>query len=214
MGWFSKKKKVQEKLTLDTMSNDQLKEFQKNIKTELRQSVRQIDREIFATDRLIKTAQRDVENKIKEGANKKVIKMYAKNAIQAQKTKEKHMVTKNKIKGVEYSLNQMIMNIKMTKVMGKATGVMKNINGLAKIPEISKTIMNVQMQMEKHGIINEMIEEGMEDLDDDDIDVDDRVDELIDNIEDKVHGKTKKQKNGEHKNEDFDLDEQINKLAL
>lgn len=30
----------------------------------------------------------------------------------------------------------MIMNIKMTKVMGKATYLMKDVNSLAKIPEI------------------------------------------------------------------------------
>ena len=30
----------------------------------------------------------------------------------------------------------MIMNIKMTKVMGKATHLMKDVNSLARIPEI------------------------------------------------------------------------------
>ncbi len=53
------------------------------------------------------------------------------------------MLTKTKIKNVEYQTNQLIMNVKMTKIMGKTANVMKNINGLAKIPEISKNIMNM-----------------------------------------------------------------------
>lgn len=35
------------------------------------------------------------------------------------------------------------MNIKMTKVMGKATHLMKDVNSLARIPEIQNTIMGV-----------------------------------------------------------------------
>ena len=54
------------------------------------------------------------------------------------------MTTKMKIQGVETSMNQMLTQIKMTKVMGKATGLMKDMGGLVKIPEISQNIMNMQ----------------------------------------------------------------------
>lgn len=116
-GWFSKKKK--EPKTLDQMSNDELKEFKKKIKRELRDSTRQIDREIFSTDRIIKDAQRKVEKKIKEKADKNVIRMYAKNVVKAQKLKQKHMQTKNRIRQVEFNMKQMIANIKLTKILGK-----------------------------------------------------------------------------------------------
>lgn len=199
--------------SLDKMSKDELKNFQKSVRKELRDSIRQVDREMLSSDRLIKSSKRDLEKKIKEGASKQVIRMYAKNCVQAEKTKEKHMMNKTKIQNVEYSMNQLITNVKMGQIMGSTTEIMKNINQLANIPEISKTINGVQMQMEKHGIINEMMEDVMEDVGDDDIDIDDRARELIDNLEDKIG--VKKVKQGEKVQvEDTSLDAQIQGLSL
>ena len=199
--------------SLNKMSKDELKDFQKGVRKELRDSIRQVDREMMSADRLIKSSQRDLEKKIKEGADKQVIRMYAKNCVQAQKTKEKHMMNKTKIQNVEYSMNQLITNMKMGKIMGSTTKIMQNINSLANIPEISKTINNVQTQMEKHGIINEMMEDAMEDVGDDDIDIDERTKELIDNIQDKIDQKNPKKK-VKVVEKDMDLDAQIQGLSL
>ncbi len=212
--WPWSKKKEQKPKTLDQMNKEELKEFHKDMRKNIRESVREIDRQIYATNRLVKSAEKDLEKKVKEGCPKAVLRQYAKNAVQARKQKEKHMRTKQQIKGVEYSVNHMIMNIKMTKIMGKSTDIMSNMNNLAKVPEISKTIMDMQMQMEKHGLINEMIDDTMEEMDDDDYDVDEGVDELINNMEDKLNGTTKKKKIVETENVDKDLDDQIKNLAL
>lgn len=80
----------------------------------------------------------------------------------------------------------MITQIKMTKVMGKATDLMKGMSGLANIPEISQNIMNMQMQLEQHGVIAEMIDDQMEMMDDD-VDVDDDVEKYLNEVEDKLN---------------------------
>lgn len=48
------KKEAPKKKTLDQMNNDELKELQNNFRKELRESTRQVDREIMSTERLIK----------------------------------------------------------------------------------------------------------------------------------------------------------------
>lgn len=138
---FGKEKPKQK--TINEMSAEELKEMQGSIRKELRDSVRQVDRQIMESERIVKQGQKDLEKKIKEGASKQVQQMYAKNVVQARKLKEKHMATKIKIQGVEHSINQMLMSVKMTKVMGQATDLMKNVGDLAKIPEIQKNIMNM-----------------------------------------------------------------------
>ena len=188
---FGKKSKKETKKTLDTMNSDEIKDFQKGLKTEIRTSVREIDRQIFNADRLIKDAKRDLEKKIKEGADRNVLRIYAKNLISAQKTKDKHMIQKTKIQSVEYSINQLLMNIKMKNVMGSATNIMKEVNSLANIPEISQNIANMQMQLEKHGLINEMIEDAMDEATDLDVDVDEKTEQLLREMEEQVEGKDK-----------------------
>ena len=53
------------------------------------------------------------------------------------------------------------------------------MNQLANIPEISENIMNLQNQMERNGLIGEMIDETFEDNFDMDVDVDEDADRLI-----------------------------------
>ena len=109
------------------------------------------------------------------------------------KVKEKHMNTKVRLQGVEQSINQMIMSVKMAHVMGKASNLMNDVTSLAKVPEIQKNMMNLQMQLEKHGMIAEMIQDEMEDIDGD-VDVDDDVEKYLNEVEDKVNGNLPKQK--------------------
>ena len=202
-GFFKKSKKETPK-TLDSMTSEEIKEFQKDLKGELRTSVREIDRQIFAADRLIKDSKRDLEKKIKEGADRNILRAYAKNLASAQKTKDKHMVQKTKLQSVEYSINQLMMNIKMKNVMGSATDIMKEVNSLAKIPEISQNIANMQMQMEKHGLINEMIEDAMDEGTDMDVDIDERTEQLLNDMEKGIEDTNKVKTKPKQEQADFD----------
>ena len=80
-GFF--KKKEEKPKTLDQLSPDELKEFQRDIKKQLREATRSVDREVFNADRLIRSAKRDLEKKVKEKCPKNVLKIYAKNVLSA-----------------------------------------------------------------------------------------------------------------------------------
>ena len=112
--FFGKKKKEAPKpKTLDQMSSDELKDFQKSVKKELRKSMRALDRQIFDSERGMKEAQRDLEKKVKEGASKGVLRMYAKNVVSARSARDKHKINRTKVQSVEFSINQMVMNLSL-----------------------------------------------------------------------------------------------------
>ena len=202
---FGKKKKAPAPKTIDQLSSEELKEFQKSMRTEIRQSIREVDRQIFASERLIKDAQRDLEKKIKEKANRNVLKVYAKNVISARNTKDKHMIYKTKLQGVEYSVNQFMISLKMKNVMGACTDILQQVNTLANIPEINANMNNIQMQMEKHGLINEMVEDAMDDATDLDVDIDDQTEKFLNELEAKVEETNKpKQKTTNTNQTNFD----------
>jgi len=208
--WGSKKTPPKPK-TLDQMSSEEIKEFQNGIRKETRDALREIDRQIFSSDRIVNDAKRELEAKIKAGADKNIIRMYAKNALSAQNLKDKHLIQKTKLQSVDFSINQLLISMKMSKTMGEATKIIQQINGLANIPEISKNVQNMQMQMEKHGIVSEMINDAMEELNDD-VDVDEKAEELIRQLEEKNKVKSKPAQTNKLINDD--LDDKIKNLTL
>ena len=212
--FFDKKKKEAPKpKTLDQMSSDELKDFQKSVKKELRKSMRALDRQIFDSERGMKEAQRDLEKKIKEGAAKGVLRMYAKNVVNARKARDKHKVNRTKVQSVEFSINQMVMNVKMAKVTGQAGKIMGQVNGMMNVQEISQNMMNLQGQFEKAGIVAEMMDDAL-DMDDDLSDVDEAVDDLLDSVEQKVNPNKNKKKKITDKAPEDTLDDEIKNLTL
>ena len=213
-GLFGKKKKEPPKpKTLDQMSNEELKVFQKNVKKELRQSMRALDRNIFDSERSLKEAQKDLEKKVKEGADKNVLRMYAKNVVNARKARDKHKVNRTKVQSVEFSINQMVMNVKMAKVTGQAGKILGQVNGMMNVQEISQNMMNLQGQMEKHGIVAEMMDDAL-DMDDELSDVDEAVENLLDETEQKVNPNKNKVKKPTETNTQDNLEDQIKNLTL
>ena len=214
-GFFGKKKKEPPKpKTLDQMSSEELKAFQKSVKKELRTSMRALDRNIFDSERTLKEAQRDLEKKIKEGADRNVLRMYAKNVVSARQGRDKHKVNRTKVQSVEFSINQMVMNVKMAKVTGQAGKIMGQVNGMMNIQEINKNMMNLQNQFEKAGIVAEMMDDAL-DMDDELSDVDEAVDNLLDSVEQKVNPNTNKKKTvTNNNNQEDNLEDQIKNLTL
>ena len=211
MGLFGKKKEAPKPKTIDQFTTEELKEFQKEMKGEIRQSIKDINRQIFASERLVKDAQRDLEKKIKEGADRNVLKVYAKNVISARSARDKHMVYRTKLQSVEHSINTFMMSLKMNKIMGSCTDVLKQVNGLASIPELTQNMNNIQMQMEKHGLVTEMVEDAMDDVTDFDVDIDDQTEKFLNELEDKIEQQNKP-KQTQQTTQQVNFDDQLKDL--
>lgn len=170
------------------VSKGDLNEKEKEMKKKVRGQVREIDRNILKSDSQIKKCELELKKAIQSKKDRAIQTVYAKNVLQAQKGKEKQLAMKGKVQAVEYGLTHAFANIRMGSIMTNAGGLMKDINQLLNIPEMSKTMTEMQMGLEQLGIVNEMVDDNMENLLDEDVDADSKVDDLIDNITQQVQG--------------------------
>merc|ERR1711920_1012093 len=102
----------------------------------------------------------------------------------------------------------------MAKAMKQSAAISKMMGRLVKLPELQGTMMKMSMEMQKNGLIQEMVDDAMDDamgLDDDE--VDDEVDKVIMEMTDMnfadiaaVNGTLPKQKQEEKAEDDKDDD--------
>eukprot|EP01027_Heterolobosea_sp_BB2_P004542 GEZU01006957.1.p1 GENE.GEZU01006957.1~~GEZU01006957.1.p1 ORF type:complete len:113 (+),score=42.19 GEZU01006957.1:142-480(+) len=70
--------------------------------------------------------------------------------------------------------------------LGKSTEIMTMMNNLCKVPEVAATMRAMAMEMEKAGILEEMVDDAMESLDDDTME--EETEEAVSQILDEVIG--------------------------
>jgi charged multivesicular body protein 3 len=78
--------------------------------------------------------------------------------------------------------------MKIAKCFGASAEVMKAVNKAISLPEMSKTMREVAFEMEKSGLIQELVSESMDDVfdsnanEEDDEEVDEEVQKVLDSI--------------------------------
>ena len=74
-------------------------------------------------------------------------------------------------------------NMKMAKMMGDTSEVIKQMNSLMNVKELTGTMKDIQKSMMQFGLMNEMVEDAMGVMDDDaDVDMDERVSNMKLNV--------------------------------
>lgn len=127
---------------------------------------------------------------VKKGEDRSITRQYAKNLLMAQQIRDRIMVNKTRIEDVKFSIDEIFMNARMTSVMGDTSNLMKKVNGLCNVQEISQTMGELSTNLEKMGVITEMVGDAMDEVGDADIDEDSPdVNNLIDELEGKVASK-------------------------
>nr|CAG8673769.1 11260_t:CDS:2 [Entrophospora candida] len=118
----------------------------------------------------IRTQQRSLERQIKDfnDVEKKTIALLKQNAKKndnaACKLFAKELVRTRRQKQRLYTAT-----VKLSGTLKKSTDVMKMVNGLTRLPEISKGMQELSMEMTKAGIMDEMIEDTFEGLEESDV---------------------------------------------
>ncbi|KAI8100139.1 Snf7-domain-containing protein [Halteromyces radiatus] len=143
-------------------------ELVKKWRQEIRQQQRAIQRQIQAID----IEEVKVKKSIKQVAKKgdiKVCKMLAKELIRSQQHKNRLYTSKAQMNSIIMQLEHQLATLKVAGALQKSGEVMKLVNSLIRLPEVSQAMQQMSMEMMKAGIMDEMIEDTMETLDDDDI---------------------------------------------
>jgi charged multivesicular body protein 3 len=91
-----------------------------------------------------------------------IAKMIAKNIVSARRTVNRLESTKAQLNSISMQLQQEFAMQKVAGIIGKSSGIMKSMNSLLNVPELSMAMRTMASEMTKAGIISEMIEDTMD----------------------------------------------------
>ncbi|KAI8079123.1 Snf7-domain-containing protein [Gilbertella persicaria] len=154
-------------------------ELVKKWRQEIRAQQRGIDRQIRAIDTEEAKVKRSIKQVAKKGDTKNC-KMLAKELIRSQRHKNRLYTSKAQMNSIIMQLEHQLATLKVAGSLQKSGEVMKLVNQLARLPEMSQTMQQMSMEMTKAGIMEEMIGDTMEMMDDEDIE--EAADEEVNNV--------------------------------
>jgi len=91
--------------------------------------------------------------------------MLAKTLVRSNKAKGRLYTARATMTATVNELTNMAATMRLASSMEKSTEVMQQVNQLVKVPELQETMQSLQKEMFKAGLIEEMIDEGLEDID-------------------------------------------------
>jgi len=139
-------------------------EIVKKWKRELRKEDRELDKNIRAIDLEEQKLKRSIKELAKKG-DKASAKVLAKEIVQSRKAKERIYKSKAQLNSVSMQLSQNLSMMKVAGMMAKSTQIMGLMNNLVKLPQINQVMMAMAREMEKAGLIEEIMDDVMDDAD-------------------------------------------------
>ncbi|RFU72975.1 vacuolar -sorting-associated [Trichoderma arundinaceum] len=140
----------------------------------IRSNVRKLDRDIAQVKQVeIKTknliiqadrrAQRD-PSRAKQA--QKEVRDFARELVRARKTSARLVTSKAQLNSVQMQVNEAFAVRKIEGSIRASVGIMKDVNTLIRLPELSGTMRELSVELMKAGIIEEMVDESLpEDMD-------------------------------------------------
>ncbi|CAG8805985.1 26457_t:CDS:2 [Gigaspora margarita] len=147
-----------------TSPDEMVKKWQRDIRTQQRIIERQI--------REFGDVEKKTTNLLKQNAKKndvKACKLFAKELVRTRRQIVRLHTSKAQLNSIQLQLQHQLATLKITGSLNKSVEVMKMVNGLTKLPEISKGMQELSVEMTKAGILDEMIEDTFESFEDSDI---------------------------------------------
>lgn len=155
----------------------------KRWKREITRQSRRLDRDISSIERAEKKAMSECKKYAKKGETK-AARSLAKEIVNTRKAKERIRLSQVQMNSAAGSLQQSISMMKVQGCMKKSTEVMKAINHIINIPELKSEMTALAREMEKAGMIDEIIEENFEMMEPENLDAEanEEVDRIMEEI--------------------------------
>merc|ERR1719231_1069691 len=133
----------------------------------MRSEQRKVDRQI----RGIQLEEEKIKKSIKEAGKRgdlDTCKMLAKEVVRSRKAVNRLETSKAQMNSVMMNVEMQVAQGKMIQKIGDTTGVMKMMNKLTKVDAVQETMRQMQEEMMKARVMEEMVDDAMETLDDED----------------------------------------------
>lgn len=149
----------------------------------LRKELRQLDRQLSS----ISQAENRSKGQIRALAKKGDVhncKLLAREVVRARRTRNRMEASRAMLNSLSMQMSEQLATIKITGALQKSTIMMKEVNTLVKLPEMTASMGKLQMEMAKAGILDEMITETLDmDIDDEEAEeADDEIAKIIGEI--------------------------------
>eukprot|EP01087_Luapelamoeba_hula_P020717 TRINITY_DN7120_c0_g1_i3.p1 TRINITY_DN7120_c0_g1~~TRINITY_DN7120_c0_g1_i3.p1 ORF type:complete len:211 (+),score=50.37 TRINITY_DN7120_c0_g1_i3:179-811(+) len=135
--------------------------------------VRQWKRDLKREERVITRAIADINREeakvvieVKKAARAnqpQIARSLAKQIVMSRKAKERLYRSRAELNSVSLQLTEQLATLKMTGVMARSAKVMASMNRLTKIEQIQQSMHMMAMEMEKSGLIQEMVDDLFDD---------------------------------------------------
>jgi charged multivesicular body protein 3 len=133
----------------------------KNWKKALNKEIRSIDRGIGKLATAEKTAIKECKKLAKDG-QPQAAKLLAKEVVGIRRARDRMHASKAQINSVVMSLQMSLANLKVQGCLSKSTEIMHAMGSLVKLPELQESMMDMAREMEKAGLVDEIIQDTFE----------------------------------------------------
>ncbi|CAK9051438.1 unnamed protein product [Durusdinium trenchii] len=141
------------------------KEMVRDWQRKLRSEVRGVDRSIRKIEQEEDKIRGEIKAMASKGGDPKSVQMLAKSLVRSSKAKARLYTSRSIMQSAAAELETTAATMRLSDSMSKSTEVMKQMNSLVRIPEMEESISSMKREMMRAGLIEEMMDEGMEDLD-------------------------------------------------
>lgn len=128
----------------------------RGVQQQLRQQQRVLDREVRQIDTAINKTKVDIKRLAKKGDTRNAT-LLAKEVVRANKHKARLTTSKAQLNSISMQLQQQLAMFKVTGNMQKSTEIMKLSNSLVRLPEMMSTMREMNGELMKAGILEEMM---------------------------------------------------------
>ncbi|KAG8745793.1 Vacuolar protein-sorting-associated protein 24 [Ceratobasidium sp. 414] len=162
---------------------EKVRAWQQKLKTEQRH----LDKEIRQLDAATAKARVTLKQLATKGDIKSA-RILAKEVVRSNKQKDRLHVSKARLGSIGVQLQHQMAMVKVTGSLQKSTEIMKLSNSLVKLPQISATMREMMMEMDKvtspaleAGIMEEMMDETLGGIDEDE-ELEEEADEEVEKV--------------------------------
>mmetsp|Transcript_6942 Transcript_6942/g.15830 ORF Transcript_6942/g.15830 Transcript_6942/m.15830 type:complete len:220 (+) Transcript_6942:193-852(+) len=161
-------------------SKEMVRSWQRKIRAEGRDMERQIQR----IEREEEKMKKDITNMAAQGSDPANIKILAKSVVRSRKARNRLWTMRATMKTVESQLTCAAANMRLKDSMQGSAEVMKEINKLMNVENVQENLQAMTKEMMKAGLIEEMMDEGMEALDGPDIEeeAEEELDKVLEDL--------------------------------
>ncbi|XP_024544917.1 vacuolar protein sorting-associated protein 24 homolog 1 isoform X1 [Selaginella moellendorffii] len=163
---------------------EQLREWQRR----LRQEARNVERQVRDIQREEKNVQKSIREAVRRNDTGSA-KFLAKEIVRSRKVIDRLYENRAQLNSISMHLGESVATAKAVGHLAKSAEVLKMVNNLMKAPEISRTMMELQKEMLKAGVIEEIVNDAVDSAIDTE-DMEDEIDEEVDKVLSEVAGET------------------------